>query len=202
MKLLFLRAILVSLLSLSLFCGCGSSSLTNSNFVQVGGPPLQSLGLKKVSPSEVVVRELPYSTLRSNTVMNNWGAERMNQGLIPIGSSNYQSQYAPNIDDIRETAAKHGAQFVYTRTDYSGQGTRTVQVPVLSTSGRTITTNTNVYGSVANSTSYVPGSTVYAPKTQAYNVYTTYNLFFASKSAMPRTSADRLIEHRRLSSQN
>jgi hypothetical protein len=191
--------------------------MTTSNFVQANGPPLKQLGLKKVAPSEVVVRQIPALVFASPATQTQWANSMDATNLIAIGSSVYNSNGYPGLEELRSAAAAVNAQFVYTNTRFMGRNTKSVSVPILSTSGRTVTTNSNNFGSFnyygnsygrgsyrgyGTSSTYIPGTTVYAPKQVEYDVYRNFVIFCVPSENMSAKGRQRLTEFQRTTNNN
>lgn len=186
---------------------CSSSSLTQTNFVQVSGPPLKQLGLKKISPSEVVIRQIPDSVFTSKEAMVSGAASMDRSGLIPLGSSTYTSRGYPGVKELREAAADCRAQIVYTNYRFLRSNSETISVPIMYTAGKTVTSNTNSYGSYGGgygagsysgygtSSTYIPGTTVYAPKQVQYNVFGVTNFFCAPPENLSPEGLQKIKDH-------
>lgn len=206
-SLLALTSALVVSVGLS---SCSSTSLTQANFIQANGPPLKQLGLKKISPSEVVVRQIPDSVFTSKEAMASWAASMDKSGLIPLGASNYTSRGRPGLEELREAGADVRAQVVYTNVRFLNTNTETISVPIMYTSGQTVTTNSNSYGSYGygygsgtysgygTSSTYIPGTTVYAPKQVQYNVFGVTNIFCVPPENLSQEGLDKIKNHKKL----
>lgn len=205
-----ISALIFALVVAMCLSSCSSTSLTQANFIQANGPPLKQLGLRKISPSEVVVRQIPDSVFTSKEAMASWSASMNKSGLIPLGASNYTSRGRPGLEELRQAAADVRAQFVYTNVRFLNTNTETISVPIMYTAGQTVTTNSNAYGSYGygygagtysgygTSSTYIPGTTVYAPKQVQYNVFWVTNIFFAPPESLSQEGLDKIKNHQKL----
>lgn len=207
---LTIPTIIFTLVAVACLPSCSSTSLTRANFIQASGPPLKQLGLKKIAPSEVVVRQIPDSAFASKEGMAKWCAAMDRSGLIPVGASIYNSRGRPGIEELRDAGANVRAPIVYTNVRFLSTNTETVSVPIMYTSGQTVTTSSNAYGSYGGgygagsysgygtSSTYIPGTTVYAPKQVQYNVFGVTNIFCAPPENLSPEGLQKMKAHQNI----
>jgi len=208
---------LTSLVGFICLTSCTSPLRTPANFVPANGPPIEQLGLKKVEPSEVIVREIPDSALRSKESLAQWALSKDKSGEIPLGVTYYSSEYSPDIVALRKSAADFNALIVYTKARYLGRKTKTVSVPIMYTDDRTVTTRNNTYANCNNqygvygtssysgygtSSTYIPGTTVYAPKQIGYNDYSFINLYCVPRQNVSPKGLKKIADYQVLTHSN
>lgn len=189
---------------------CASSPLIPVNLVQTSGVPIEQLGLRKVAPSEVIIKQIPDSVFSSKQGAVQWDSSTTKNGWIPLGYTSYTSEFAPDPGFLRIYAADFNALIVCTSVRFLRRATKTVEVPILSSSGQTVTTSSNSHGSYGygygtgsyrgygTSTTYIPGTTIYAPKQVVCNVYQITNLFYVPKQNVSPTGLKKISDHQAL----
>ena len=216
---------LIALSLISVFLvSCASTSATKSHFREFSGPSIKQLGIKKIRPSEVIVKQIPTSVTKQRSGMAKWLSTLKGKKLVQLGSSQYTREGQTDIVEIRNVAASLGAKVVYVDMRYLGNGKKTVAVPVAFTPGRTIRSSSNTYGTVntrsssygsigstpyygrsygsgnysgtTNNSTYIPSSTTYAPRQVSYAAYGVTAIFCAPESALSESGLARLQQHR------
>lgn len=196
---------------------CAHTPTAPPDFVTICGPPLESLGLKEVEPSEVIVREIPDAAFRNKESTSQWTASLQKMGLMPLGFSNHISDGSPNETTLKRHAADCNAQIVYTKTRYMGRDTKTIPVPILFSPGQTVMTSSTNYGTVnantygaygygsgtgtynghTSSFTYIPPSTIYAPKEVTYNAYSVITIYCVPPGNISQRGLKLIAEYQR-----
>ena len=85
-----------------------------------------------------------------------------------------------------------------------------MSVPILYTAGQTVRTTSNAYGSYGGgygagsysgygtSSTYIPGTTVYAPKQVQYNVFGVTNIFCAPPESLSPEGLQKIKAHQKI----
>lgn len=137
-----------------LLSSCGTTN-TKRFFNEFSGPSIKQLGLKKIDPLEVTILPIPDFALKSQEANNRWTSSLRSKGIVQLGASQFNREGQTGVQEIRNFAASIGSRVVYVSNVYQGKGSKTVSVPVSHTPGRTITSNSNTYGTVnTNSQTY------------------------------------------------
>lgn len=197
---------------IGILCGAlitTSCSVSNTSrfFEEASGPPIRELGLRSVKPSEVVIRTIDPAIIRDRSKFKQWQqSNRTSRNLVFLGSSEYSREGRPSQEEIRLSASRLGAKVAYVDMPYAGKGQKTIEVPIARTSGRTITHNSDSYGSISGSGStygtyggtpydsntrisgsysgsttsstYIPGTTLYGTRDVSYDSFDILVMFY------------------------
>lgn len=213
---------------LFLFAGCVSLltsacsvSPTSKFFQEANGPSIRELGLRRVSPSEVVVSPIDPSIVRDQARFKQWQQNnRTNKNLVFLGNSSYRREGRPSQEEIRLAASHLGAKVAYVHMPYAGKGQKTIAVPIAHTTGQTITHSSDSYGSLSGnrytsgmygstpydsntsingsysgsttSSTYIPGTTTYAARDVSFESFDILVMFYAPMENLSEGGIQRL----------
>ena len=206
-----------------MLASCASSSSSKTHYKSLGGVSAKHLGLKKLSPSEVIIKKIPAHAFAPNGSTMKWQQSLQKKGLTQFGMSKYKQEGQPNLNEIRTHAASIGARVVYVDIRGLGRGRKTIAEPIAHTRGRTITSSSNTsgtinissnsYGSIGstsyygntygtgtysgrtNSSTYIPGSTIYGSRQVSYSVTGIMAIFCAPQSDISADGIRRLQQY-------
>lgn len=212
----------------SVFVGCisllttaCSVSPTSKFFQEANGPAIRDLGLRHVSPSEVLVKTIDPSVLRDKARFQQWQrSNQIDRNLVFLGASDYNREGQPSQEEIRLAASRLGAKVAYVHMPYAGKGRKTISVPIAHTTGRTITQSSDSYGSLSGngytsgmygntpyssntymsgsysgsttSSTYIPGTTTYAARDVSYDSFDIKVMFYTPRENVSEKGLQRL----------
>jgi hypothetical protein len=161
---------------------------TSKFFQEANGPSIRELGLRRVSPSEVIVNPIDPSVIRDKTRFMQWQqSNRSDKNLVFLGESSYSREGRPSLEEIRLAASRLGAKVAYVDISYAGKGQKTIPVPIAHTTGQTITHSSNSYGSVSG-TGYTSGMHGSTPYNSSTSINGTYSGSTTSSTHIPGTT--------------
>lgn len=205
----------------SLLTSACSVSPTSKFFQEANGPSIRELGLRRVSPTEVVVSPIDPSIMRDKARFQQWQQNnRTSKNLVFLGNSSYRREGRPSQEEIRLAASRLGAKVAYVYMPYAGKGQKTIAVPVAHTTGGTITHSSDTYGSLSGngytsgmygntpyssntsingsysesttSSTYVPGTTTYAARDVTFDSYDILVMFYAPMENLSKEGIQKL----------